>query len=95
MVEFVVVMSGWAYARLQDCRQPYVAIRDRTTGHSLCEYHLEDKKGELAGMKAVVMCRCGSAARMLSEIAARTQCWTTTFVADLLNKVAASSCFSL
>ncbi|KAK9802996.1 hypothetical protein WJX73_007334 [Symbiochloris irregularis] len=57
VVEMVLVMSAWADARLHDCRQPYVAIRDPSTGVSLCEYHLEDRKQEMVGKKSVGMCR--------------------------------------
>ena len=64
MVEMVIVMSAYSGAQLQDCRQPFVSIRDPASGTSLCEYHLESRpRAEMAGKKAVVMCRICRASR--------------------------------
>lgn len=63
VAQLVMVMSAYHDALLQDCRQPFVSIRDPSTRMSLCEYHLEDKRHMLASKKAVVMCRVYRALR--------------------------------
>ena len=74
----VVVMSAWQHAHLQDCRQPFVTVRDPATGTSLCEYRVEAwSRAELAGKKAVVMCRIYRASR--------TNSWQVQAVGQLLH----------
>lgn len=77
VMEMVVVVSAWSGARLQDCRQPFVSIRDPASGASLCEYHLESRpRAELADKTAVVMCRI--------HRASRTNAWEVQAVGQVL-----------
>ena len=83
VVELVVVMSAYMDACLHNCLQPYVSIADPATKYSLCEYHLENKRAELASKKAVVMCRIFRASRSNS--------WEVQAVGQVLNNGDASN----
>lgn len=77
-MELVIVMSAYSTSHLQDCRSPFVSIKDPATGTSLCEYHLESRpRSELQGKKAVVMCRVYRASR--------TGCWSVQAVGQVLS----------
>eukprot|EP01026_Neomeris_dumetosa_P035059 TRINITY_DN2804_c0_g1_i3.p1 TRINITY_DN2804_c0_g1~~TRINITY_DN2804_c0_g1_i3.p1 ORF type:complete len:977 (+),score=62.34 TRINITY_DN2804_c0_g1_i3:158-2932(+) len=71
-----IVMSSWAGAKLDNIKQPFVSLVDPATNTSLCDYHLEDLKKEVAcAASSVIMCRIYRREQKLVECVSSGSGW--------------------